>query len=75
MDEEDRTISLRSCTALILTIFRLLFMWKKISPLKVIICYMQPDAVLMEGDGKLLQILMNLQSSIENSKNCFKNKD
>lgn len=77
MNGEDRTISLNSCTTPKLTIFRLFFMWKIISPLKVIICYMQPNAILMEGDGKLLQTFMNLQSNriLRNSKNCFKNKD
>lgn len=36
---------------------------KKISQLKVIICYMQPNAILSDAFGKLLQIFVKLRSS------------
>lgn len=29
----------------------------------MILCYMQPNAILVDGDEKFLQIFMNVQSS------------
>lgn len=62
-DGEDRNISLSSSTVSDVPVSRLLVMWKKISQLKVITCYMQPNANLTDGFGKLLQMFMNLQPS------------